>query len=198
MDENLCTGFKPNPAKPGSIKRLNFEIDFKLYYSYNREINFLKTEDQMLVFDKAIIKKYWPADDKGEDDELVRQLVIQADVELDNSLQVGELFNNMIRGLVRILILDNVTGEEYVLPAVTIKPFNVKQKKVKIGKGEDADIVKSEYAALTLVSRIQDNKGGDLLAELYRFFNIDVRMTIEKFIVPGEESSAKVEDEDEM
>ena len=56
----------------------------------------------MLVFDKAIIKKYWPADDKGEDGEIVRQLVIQADVELDNSLQVGELFNNMIRGLVRI------------------------------------------------------------------------------------------------
>ncbi|NOY61046.1 MAG: hypothetical protein GXO75_19215 [Calditrichaeota bacterium] len=155
----------------------------------------------MLVFDKAIIKKYWPADDKGEDGELVRQLVIQADVELDNSLQVAELFNNMIRGLVRILILDNVTGEEYVLQAVTIKPFNVKQKKVKIGQGEDADIVKSEYAALTLVSRIQDNKGGDLLAELYRFFNIDLRMTVEKFTVQGEENEAEAEkeaEEDEM
>ncbi len=152
----------------------------------------------MLVFDKAIIKKYWPADDKGEDDEIVRQLVVQVEAELDNSLQVGELFNSMVRGLVRVSFMDNLTGEEYVIAGATIKPFNVKQKKVKIGKGEDADIVKSEYAALTMVSRVEDNNGGSVLAELYRFFNIELQMTIDEFRLPRElANDEKVDDEKE-
>ena len=140
----------------------------------------------MLTFDKAIIKKYWPADDKGQEGQIVRQLVLNVDVEIDNSLQVAELFNSMIRGLVKVMILDTISGEEFVLPGVTIKPFNVKQKKTKIGKGDDADIVKSEYAALTLVSKIQDNDGGQVLSDIYRFFNIDVQINIDKFVAKGE------------
>ena len=140
----------------------------------------------MLTFDKAIIKKYWPADDKGPEGEIVRQLVLNIDVEIDNSLQVAELFNNMIRGLVKVSILDTLSGEEFELPAVTIKPFNVKQKKTKIGKGDDADVVKSEYAALTLVSKIQDNDGGQVLSDIYSFFNIKVQLTIDKFVAKGE------------
>ena len=134
----------------------------------------------MQVFEKAIIKKFWPADEKGPNDEIIRQLVIQVEVDLDNSRQVGELFNNMVRGLVRITFMDNLTGEEYILPAITIKPFNVKQRKVKIGKGEDAEVVKSEYAALQLVSAIKDNNGGSVLADLYRFFNIELQMSVEE------------------
>jgi len=141
----------------------------------------------MQVFERAIIKKYWPADDKNADGDIVRQVIIQMETEVDNSQQVGELFNNMLRGLVRISLVDNISGEEYVLPGVTIKPFNIKQKKVKIGKGEDAETVTSEYAALTLVSRIDENKGGALLADLYRFFNIELTVTIEPFRHPQKE-----------
>ena len=126
----------------------------------------------MLKFENCVIKKYWPADDKGEEDEIIRQLVIQAEVAIDNSLQVGELYNNMVRGLVRVLFLDGLTGEEYVLPAATIKPFNIKQKKVRIGKGDEADVVKSEFAAINIVSRMADDEGGKILADIYRFFNI--------------------------
>jgi hypothetical protein len=139
----------------------------------------------MLVFEKAIIKKYWPADDKGEENEIIRQLVVYVEAELSNSLQVGELFNCMVRGLVQVSFMDNLSGEEYVLPAVTIKPFNVKQKKVKIGKGEDADTVKSEFAALTMISRMEDENGGSILADLYRFFNIELQMSVDEFRVPG-------------
>lgn len=134
----------------------------------------------MLTFETCIIKKYWPADDKGEEDEIIRQVVIQAEVAVDNSKQVGELYNNMVRGLVKLSFLDPLSGEEHVLPAATIKPFNIKQKKVKIGAGEDIDTVKAEFAALTIVSRIPDEKGGDVLAELYPFFNIQTQMTIEE------------------
>lgn len=140
----------------------------------------------MLTFEKAIIKKYWPADDKGNEGEIVRQLVINMDVEIDNSLQLAELFNNMIRGLVKVMVMDTLTGEEFELPAVTIKPFNVKQKKVKIGKGEEADVVKSEYAALTLVSKLPEDDGGQVLADLYRFFNIELQLSIDKFVAKGE------------
>ncbi len=150
----------------------------------------------MLVFDKAIIKKYWPADDKSEDDEIVRQLVVQVEAEIDNSLQVGELFNSMVRGLVRVSFIDNLTGEEYIIAGATIKPFNVKQRKVKVGKGEDADIVKSEYAALTMVSKVEDNNGGSVLADLYRFFNIELQMSIDEFRLPRE-LSEKEQPEDE-
>jgi len=134
----------------------------------------------MTTFETCLIKKYWPAEDKGDEDEIIRQLVIQAEVALDNSRQVGELYNNMVRGLVRISFLDSLTGEELVLPAATIKPFNIKQKKVRVGKGEDADVVKSEFAALNIVSKIPDDNNGKLLADLYTFFNIEIKMTIEE------------------
>ncbi len=133
-----------------------------------------------MTFKTCLIKKFWPAEDKGDEDEIIRQLVIQAEVALDNSRQVGELYNNMVRGLVRILFLDSLTGEELVLNAATIKPFNIKQKKVRVGKGEDADVVKSEFAALNIVTRIPDDNEGRLLAELYPFFNIEIQMTIEE------------------
>jgi len=131
----------------------------------------------MLTFDKAIIKKYWPAEDKVEE-EIVRQLVIQAEAELDNSMQVGELYNHMVRGLIKVSLLDSLTGEEYVLPPVTIRPFNVKQKKVKMGTGMDAEIVKTEYAALTLVCRLKENMASQILADLYSFFNIQLQLTM--------------------
>ena len=134
----------------------------------------------MLTFENCVIKKFWPADDKGEEDEIIRQLVIQAEVAIDNSLQVGELYNNMVRGLVKVLLLDNLTGEEYILPAATIKPFNIKQKKVRFGKGEEADIVRSEFAAINIVTRIPDDKGGEVIADIYRFFNIQIQLAIEE------------------
>ncbi len=145
----------------------------------------------MLNFEKSIIKKFWPADDKGENDEIVRQLVLQVEAELDNSIQVGELFNNMVRGLTKVSFLDNHTGEEYILPAVTIKPFNVKQKKIKIGKGEDAEVVRAEYASMNLVTKIPNEKGGKLLSEIFDFFNIDIQMIVE----PYETLKAAQEDE---
>ncbi len=148
----------------------------------------------MLTFDTCLVKKYWPADDKGDEDEIIRQIVIQAEVAVDNSKQVGELYNNMVRGLVRISFLDALTGEEYVLPAATIKPFNIKQKKVKIGAGDDVDTVKAEFAALTLVSRIPDDKGGDMLADIYPFFNIQTQMTIEELQPFGQTSQGVSED----
>ena len=134
----------------------------------------------MLTFENCTIRKFWPAEDKGEDDTIVRQLLIQAEVALDNSLQVGELYNNMVRGLVRIAFLDGFTGEEYVLNAATIKPFNIKQKKIRIGRGDDADVVKSEFAALTIVARIPEDDGGDFLAALYPFFNSRIQLAIEE------------------
>lgn len=134
----------------------------------------------MLTFENCIIKKYWPKDDKGDEDEIIRQLYLQAEVTLDNSSQVGELFNNMVRGLVRITFLDTLSGEEYILPSATIKPFNVKQKNVKIGNGNEKDIVKTEYAALTIVTKMEDEKGGQLLADIYQFFNFEIQMTIEQ------------------
>jgi len=157
-------------------------------------------ESNMLNFENCVIKKYWPADDKGEEDEIIRQLVIQAEVVIDNSLQVGELYNNMVRGLVRVLFLDSLTGEEYVLPAATIKPFNIKQKKVRIGKGDEADVVKSEFAAINIVSRIPDDNGGKILADIYRFFNIQIQLTMESIdpyetITPGNESDSADEAE---
>ena len=158
-------------------------------------------EKQVLNFENCVIKKYWPADDKGEEDEIIRQLVIQAEVAIDNSLQVGELYNNMVRGLVRVLFLDNLTGEEYVLPAATIKPFNIKQKKVRVGKGDDADVVKSEFAAINIVSRIPDDNGGKILADIYQFFNIQIQLTMESIdpyqtMAPGKDSGSGKEDAD--
>ena len=134
----------------------------------------------MLNFENCVIKKFWPADDKGEEDEIIRQLVIQADLAIDNSLQVSELYNNMVRGLVKVLFLDNLTGEEYVLPAATIKPFNIKQKKVRVGKGDDADVVKSEFAAINIVTRVPDDNGGAMIADIYRFFNIQIQLGMEE------------------
>jgi|GEM_PF-502244 len=134
----------------------------------------------MLTFENAVIKKFWPKDEKGDEDEIIRQVNIQSEVELDNSIQVGELYNNMVRGLVRVTLLDTLSGEEYILPAASIKPFNIKQKKVKIGKGDEAETVKSEYAAINIVTKIDEEKGGQLLADIYRYFNFQIQMTFEE------------------
>jgi hypothetical protein len=139
----------------------------------------------MLVLDKAIIKKYWPAEDKDENDQIIRQVVLQVEAELDDSKQVSELFRSMVRGLVSITLMDNLTGEEYEIAAATIKPFNIKQKKVKVGKGDDTDLVKTEYAALSIVCRAKEEDSAAMLADLYRYFNIDVRLTVNEFKAQG-------------
>lgn len=152
----------------------------------------------MLTLEKAIIKKYWPADDKGEDDLIVRQVVLQAEAEIEDGAQVSELYKNMVRGLNRVLIMDSLSGEEYELPAVTLKPFNIKQKKITItGKGEENEYVKQEFAALTLVCRAKDDDGAKLLADLYHFFNIEVRLTFEEFQLPRQKDNLAIGEETE-
>ena len=136
----------------------------------------------MLTFENAIIKKYWPAENKVDDD-LIRQVHIQLELELVNSMQVAELYNNMVRGLVKTTLLDTLTGEEYVLPPVSIKPFNVKQKSVKVGKGQDAEVTKSEIASVTLVSKLPPDNGGTLLADLYLFFNIQITLIMQELVL---------------
>ena len=42
-----------------------------------------------MTFENAIIKKYWPAEDKNPDGDIIPLLHIQIEAELDNSLQVG-------------------------------------------------------------------------------------------------------------
>lgn len=150
----------------------------------------------MLTFENAIIKKIWPKDEKGDQDEIIRLLNIQSEVELDNSVQVGELYNNMVRGLVRVTLLDTLSGEEYILPAASIKPFNIKQKKVKIGKGDESETVKSEYAAINIVTKIDEEKGGQLLADIYRFFNFQIQMTFEE-LKPFEHTQPTSENSEE-
>jgi hypothetical protein len=135
----------------------------------------------MLIFEKAVIKKYWPADDKGADDLIVRQVQMQVEAEIDDSDQIRELYKNMVRGLVRLSIMDNLTGEEYEIPAVTIRPFTIKQKKITLGKGDTAETVKQEFAILTLVCRTKDDDGAAMLADLYRFFNIEVQLNFDEF-----------------
>lgn len=132
----------------------------------------------MTVFENTIIKKFWAAEDKGNDDEVIRQVVIQCEAELDNNRQVGELFDSMVKGLVRVTFENTESSERLILPGITIKPFNIKQKKVKLSKGDEDDVVLTEYAALTMVSRLED---GALLLELLELFNINLKMTIDEF-----------------
>ncbi len=147
----------------------------------------------MLVLDKAVIKKYWPAEDKDENDQIIHQVVLQVEAELDDSKQVGELFRNMVRGLVQVSLMDRLTGEEYEIKAVTLKPFNIKQKKVKLSGGDDNDVVKTEFAALSLVCRANDDDSATMLSDLYRFFQIEVAMTFGDFKASGREGSTAEE-----
>ncbi len=135
----------------------------------------------MLVFEKAVIKRYWPKEDQGEDGQTIHQVIMQAEAEIDNSDQIGALYTDMVRGLVHLSLMDNLTGEEYEIPSVTIKPFNIKQKKVTLSKGDEADVVKQEYVALSLVCRAREDDGATMLADLYRFFNIEIQLTFSEF-----------------
>ena len=135
-----------------------------------------------MTFENSIIKKYWPAEDKNPDGDLIPLLHIQTETELDNSLQVGHLFNSMVKGLVTVNFTHQETGESVTLPAATIKPFNVKQKKTKIGKGEDAAIILVEFAQMTLVTQLDAE--GELMKKLYPIFNRPVVMSVEDFKDP--------------
>lgn len=128
-------------------------------------------------FENSIIKKYWPAEDKNSDGDILPLLQIQVEAELDNSLQVGHLFTSMVKGLVTVTFTHRDTGEAITLPPAQIKPFNVKQKKIKIGKGDDAAVVLVEYAQMTLVTQLDAD--GELLKALYPIFNRTVAMQIE-------------------
>ena len=132
----------------------------------------------MTVFENSIIKKFWAAEDKGNDNEVIRQVVIQCEAELENNRQVGELFDSMVKGLVRVIFENTESSERLTLPGITIKPFNIKQKKVKLSKGDEDDVVLTEYATLTMVSQLED---GALLLELLELFNINLKMTIDEF-----------------
>ncbi len=156
----------------------------------------MTTGVEMLIFEKAVIKKFWPADDKGADDLIVRQVQMQVEAEIEESDQVRELYKNMVRGLVRVSIMDNLTGEEYEIPAVTIRPFNIKQKKITLGKGDTAETVKQEFAMLTLVCRTKDDEGANMLAELYRFFNIEVQINFDEFRYTAGEAGEEETEED--
>ncbi len=151
----------------------------------------------MLTFENAIIKKYWPAENKVDDD-IIRQVHIQTEVEIDNSMQVAELYNNMVRGLVKVVLLDTLTGEEYTLPPVTIRPFNVKQKSVKTGKGREAEISKTEIASMTLVSKLSDNNGSTILSDLYRFFHIQITINMYELQLADTVETDESEEEDEL
>ncbi|RMD93456.1 MAG: hypothetical protein D6814_15625 [Calditrichaeota bacterium] len=140
----------------------------------------------MMTFENTVIKKYWPAEDKNSDGEIMPQLHIQCEAELDNSLQVGHLFTSMVKGLVQITFTHQDTGESLTLPAATVKPFNVKQKKIKIGKGEDAAVVMAEYAQMTIVTKLDEE--GELMKALYPIFNRQVIMEVEDFQQPGQPS----------
>ncbi len=130
-------------------------------------------------FENTIIKKFWPAEDKNHEGDVIPQLHIQCEAELNNGLQVGHLFTSMVKGLVEISFIHEDTGESITLPAATVKPFNVKQKKIKIGKGEDAAVVLAEYAHMTIVTRLDDE--GELMKQLYPFFNRQVVMQVEDY-----------------
>ncbi len=132
-----------------------------------------------MKFESTLIKKYWPAEDKNADGDIIPQLYIQCEAELDNSRQVAHLFTSMLKGLVQVTFTQEETGEAVTLPAATIKPFNVKQKKVRIGKGEDAAVVLTEYAHMTIVTRLDE--AGELMKDLYPLFNRKVLMEVEDF-----------------
>lgn len=132
-----------------------------------------------MTFENSLIKKYWPAEDKNADGDLLPQLHIQIEAELENSLQVGHLFTSMVKGLVTIDFTHRETGERVTLPAATIKPFNVKQKKVKIGKGEDAAFVMVEYAQMSVITQLDEE--GELMKRLYSIFNRPVVMDVVDF-----------------
>ena len=130
-------------------------------------------------FENTIIKKFWPAEEKNPEGEVISQLCIQCEAELDNGLQVGHLFTSMVKGLVEISFIHEDTGESITLSAATVKPFNVKQKKIKIGKGEDAAVVLAEYAHMTIVTRLDEE--GELMKKLYPFFNRRVVMQVDDY-----------------
>ncbi|HHL72739.1 MAG TPA: hypothetical protein ENJ29_09525 [Bacteroidetes bacterium] len=132
-----------------------------------------------MTFSNTIIKKYWPAEDKNPDGDIIPQLVIQCESELDNSLQVGHLFTSMMKGLVEVTFTHEETGEALVIPAASIKPFNIKQKKIRIGKGEDATVVLVEYAQMKIMTLLDPD--GELLKTLYPFFNRELIMELEDY-----------------
>ena len=128
-------------------------------------------------FQNTVIKKYWPAEDKNPDGDPIPQLHIQCEVELDNSMQVGFLFTSMVKGLMQINFVHEDTGESFFFFFATLKPFNVKQKKMKIGKGEDAAIVLAEFAQLKIITLLDEQ--GKLMQDLYPFFNRVLSMDVE-------------------
>jgi hypothetical protein len=130
-----------------------------------------------MTFENSIIKKYWPAEDKNADGDILPLLHVQVEAELDNSLQVGHLFTSMVKGLVTISFTHEDTGETVTFPAATVKPFNVKQKKTKIGKGEDAAVVLVEFAQMTVVTQLDAD--GELMKTLYPIFNRPIVMRVE-------------------
>lgn len=136
-----------------------------------------------MTFKNTIIKKYWPSEEKNNEGDYLALLNIQCEVELDNSLQVGHLFTSMVRGLVEITFSHEETGEAVALSAAHVKPFNVKQKKIKIGKGDDAAMVLAEYAQITVVAQLDE--AGELMKTLYPLFNRQVVMDVEDWQTGG-------------
>ncbi|KAA3612295.1 MAG: hypothetical protein DWQ05_20060 [Calditrichaeota bacterium] len=148
-----------------------------------------------MTFQNTVIKKFWPAEDKNPDGDFIPQLHLQCEVELDNSLQVGFLFTSMVKGLMQINFTHEDTGESIALEAATLKPFNVKQKKMRIGKGDDAATIMAEFAQLKVITLLDEE--GKLMQELYPFFNRTLLMEVDDLPSMKFGSSDAAKDEDD-
>lgn len=146
-------------------------------------------------FENTIITKYYPLEEKDKNTgDVLSVAVIECESELDNSIQVGYLFTSMVKGLMEVTFTNPETGESYMLESATIKPFNVKQKKIKFGKGDDSTVVMAEFAQMKIITPINDD--GEILKALYPYFSRTLAMSVEDLPAsPFQKNEEEIEDE---
>lgn len=130
------------------------------------------------VFDDVMVTTFQPKSEKdAETGEKIDRMVFKGELKVDNSLQIGELFNGKRKELIQISLepYDDFQGK-LSLHDVHLEDFSVKSKMVRIGHGKEAERIPVEMVNFNM--SVKMDEAGELLKKMYSVFRKTVKMEI--------------------
>jgi len=131
------------------------------------------------VLSDTKIIAFQPKQEKNpETKETLDKLVFKGEAQLNNTLQISDLFAGFRKRLIKLKFSpydqydNNIEFEN-----VSIEDFTVKNKMERVGQGKDAERIPVEFVFFTMAVKMDVE--GNFLREMYSIFQRKVRMDID-------------------
>ncbi len=131
------------------------------------------------IFENTRIVMFQPKQEKDkETKEVLDKLIFKGETNLDNSMQITELFAGFRKKLITVKFTPyGDFNSELIFRDVSIEDFTVKNKMEKVGSGKDVERIPVESVHFKMAVKMDEH--GDFLKQLYSIFNYSVKMEID-------------------